>query len=159
MTIGDVFLSEDPIEIYAGRKTTRMRVANTGDRPIQVGSHFHFFEVNRALDFDRPAALGMHLDIPSGAAVRFEPGDQKDVNLVQFGGMQRVIGFNGLVDGGLDSADTRLQALATARAQGYIHPGQDGPAAGDTTPPTTESEKSNIEPGKANIEPGKEGGP
>ncbi|MFI9599436.1 urease subunit beta [Streptomyces sp. NPDC052043] len=120
MTVGETFLADEPIEINAGRRTTHLRVANTGDRPIQVGSHYHFFEANRALHFDRPAALGMHLAIPAGAAVRFEPGDERDVNLVEYGGMKRMLGFNGLVNGGLTSSATRRRALANAKAQGYL---------------------------------------
>lgn len=121
MNVGETFLRDEPVEINVGRRTTRLRVANTGDRPIQVGSHFHFFEVNRALRFDRPEALGMHLDIPAGAAVRFEPGDERDVELVEFGGMQRILGFNGLVNGGLTSQATRRRALADAERRGYVH--------------------------------------
>jgi urease beta subunit len=94
---GEWLLCDEPIEINAGRRTLRVTVRNTGDRPIQVGSHFHFFEVNRALDFDRAATLGMRLDVPSGQSIRFEAGDQRDVELVTFGGAQRIIGFNGLV--------------------------------------------------------------
>lgn len=94
---GEWLLCDEPIEINAGRRTLRIAVRNTGDRPIQVGSHFHFYEVNRALDFDRPATMGMRLDIPSGQSIRFEAGDQRTVDLVAFGGMQRIIGFNGLV--------------------------------------------------------------
>lgn len=96
---GEWLLCDEPIEINAGRRTLRISVRNTGDRPIQVGSHFHFFEVNRALDFDRPATLGMRLDVPSGQSIRFEAGDERDVDLVEFGGTGRVIGFNNLVDG------------------------------------------------------------
>jgi urease subunit beta len=96
--IGGLILASDPIEINEGRPRVTITVRNTGDRPIQVGSHFHFFEVNRALEFDRAAAFGMRLDISASTAVRFEPGDQKDVNLVPFGGKQRAYGFNGLVD-------------------------------------------------------------
>jgi len=96
--IGGLVLASDPIEINEGRPRVTITVRNTGDRPIQVGSHFHFFEVNRALDFDRAAAFGMRLDISASTAVRFEPGDQKDVTLVPFGGKQRAYGFNGLVD-------------------------------------------------------------
>jgi len=92
-------LGDGPIEINAGRRTVRLRVRNTGDRPIQVGSHFHFFESNRALDFDREQAFGMRLNIPSGTAVRFEPGDEREVELVEVGGRQRVVGFNSLVNG------------------------------------------------------------
>jgi urease subunit beta/urease subunit gamma/beta len=101
MIPGEWFLSDEPIEINAGRRTLRLAVSNTGDRPIQVGSHYHFYEVNRALEFDREAALGMRLDVPAGQSIRFEAGDERDVDLVEFGGSRRVIGFNNLVDGGL----------------------------------------------------------
>src|SRR5262244_696946 len=97
--IGGLVLASTPIEINEGRPRTALRVRNTGDRPIQVGSHFHFFEVNRALEFDRAAAFGMRLDISASTAIRFEPGDEKEVALVPFGGKQRVFGFNALVDG------------------------------------------------------------
>lgn len=97
--IGGYVLGEGDIELNAGRRTIKLKVKNTGDRPIQVGSHFHFFEVNRALDFDRAQSFGMRLDIPSSTAVRFEPGDQKEVQLVDFGGKKAVYGFNDLVDG------------------------------------------------------------
>jgi urease subunit beta len=101
MIPGEWLLSDQPIEINAGRRGLRLSVRNTGDRPIQVGSHFHFYEVNRALEFDREAALGMRLDVPSGQSIRFEAGDERDVDLVELGGSRRVIGFNNLVDGGL----------------------------------------------------------
>jgi urease subunit beta len=101
MVPGEWLLSDEPIEINAGRRTSRLSVRNTGDRPIQVGSHFHFYEVNRALEFDRGAALGMRLDVPSGQSLRFEAGDERDVGLVELGGSRRVIGFNSLVDGGI----------------------------------------------------------
>jgi urease subunit beta/urease subunit gamma/beta len=101
MIPGEWLLSDEPIEINAGRRTLRLSVRNSGDRPIQVGSHFHFFEVNRALEFDREAALGMRLDVPAGQSIRFEAGDERDVALVELGGSRRVIGFNRLVDGGL----------------------------------------------------------
>jgi urease subunit beta len=97
--IGGYVLLDAPIELNAGRKRTGITVRNTGDRPIQVGSHFHFFETNRYLEFDRAAAFGKRLDIPSNSAVRFEPGDQKDVTLVPFGGKQFAYGFNNLVNG------------------------------------------------------------
>jgi urease subunit beta len=97
--VGGYVLSDKPIEINAGRPTVKMKVRNTGDRPIQVGSHFHFFEVNRALEFDRKAAFGQRLDIPASTGLRFEPGDEKEVTLVPFGGKQRIYGFNNLVDG------------------------------------------------------------
>jgi len=101
MIPGEWMLSDEPVEINAGRRTLRLSVRNTGDRPIQVGSHFHFYEVNRALEFDRETALGMRLDVPSGQSIRFEAGDEREVNLVALGGSRRVIGFNNLVDGGL----------------------------------------------------------
>ena len=88
-----------PIELNAGRPRITLKVRNTGDRPIQVGSHFHFFETNRYLEFDRRAAFGLRLDIPANTAVRFEPGDEKEVTLVPFGGRRFVTGFNNLVDG------------------------------------------------------------
>jgi len=97
--VGGYVLSDKPIEINAGRPTVKIKVRNTGDRPIQVGSHFHFFEVNRALEFDRKAAFGQRLDIPASTGLRFEPGDEKEVTLVPFGGKQRIYGFNNLVDG------------------------------------------------------------
>src|SRR6476660_4657622 len=99
--VGGYVLSDKPIEINAGRPTVKIKVRNTGDRPIQVGSHFHFFEVNRALAFDRLTALGMRLDVPSGQSIRFDAGDERDVDLVDLGGSRRVIGFNNLVNGGL----------------------------------------------------------
>ena len=101
MIPGEYFLEQGEIEINAGRRVSRVIVANTGDRPIQVGSHFHFYEVNRALEFDRDAALGMRLDVLAGQSIRFEAGDERDVDLVELGGSRRVIGFNKLVDGGL----------------------------------------------------------
>jgi urease subunit beta len=97
--IGGYILADAPIEINVGRPRVTLTVRNTGDRPIQIGSHFHFFETNRYLEFDRAAAFGMRLDIPATTAVRFEPGDQKDVTLVPFGGKRFVFGFNNLVDG------------------------------------------------------------
>lgn len=97
--VGGYLLCAAPVTINAGRPRLKLAVRNTGDRPIQVGSHFHFFEVNRALDFDRMQAFGRRLDIAAGTAVRFEPGDQKEVTLVPFGGKMRVHGFNNLVDG------------------------------------------------------------
>jgi urease subunit beta len=105
---------DDTIEINAGRASVTLRVSNTGDRPVQVGSHFHFFEVNAALRFDRERAFGMHLDIPAGTAVRFEPGEERDVELVAFGGSRALRGLNGLTDGGDAAA-----ALARAGEQGY----------------------------------------
>ena len=97
--VGGYVLAAAPIEINPGRARLELTVRNTGDRPIQVGSHFHFFEVNRALHFDRQKAFGQRLDIAAGTAMRFEPGDQREVTLVAFGGKVRVHGFNNLVDG------------------------------------------------------------
>ena len=97
--VGGYVLADEPIEINAGRPRLKVTVRNTGDRPIQVASHFHFFEVNRALEFDRAQAFGHRLDIPAGTAIRFEPGDERDVTLVPFGGKRHVYGFNNLVDG------------------------------------------------------------
>ena len=103
MIPGEYLLASDAIEINAGRPTRRLEVANTGDRPVQVGSHFHFLEVNRCLAFDRAAAYGMRLNIAAGTAVRFEPGDAVEVELVAIGGSREVIGLNRLVDGALDA--------------------------------------------------------
>ena len=104
-------LLANPIEINAGRATARVTVTNTGDRAIQVGSHFHFFEVNRALRFPRETAYGMRLDIPAGTAVRFEPGDSRAVDLVAIGGTREVTGLNGRVNGRLDDPVIRARAL------------------------------------------------
>ena len=112
-------ISDDPIEINAGRPTRTVSVWNTGDRAIQVGSHFHFFEANRALRFDREATFGMRLDVPAGTAVRFEPGDRQDVPLVAIGGTRRVRGLNGLVDGSLDSPIVRGRALERLAQRGF----------------------------------------
>ena len=99
---GELIPEPGEIELNAGRPVTTVLVANTGDRPVQVGSHFHFFEVNAALEFDREATRGQRLDIPAGTAVRFEPGDSREVQLVPFAGNRRIYGFNGLVNGPLD---------------------------------------------------------
>jgi urease subunit gamma/beta len=117
--IGRLELRQDDIEINAGRRTEEMIVANTGDRPVQVGSHFHFFEVNSALAFDRARAFGMHLDIPSGTAARFEPGEEKKVVLTEYAGKQAVYGFNRLTDGNARSAAVKAAALQRARAAGF----------------------------------------
>ncbi len=101
MIPGEVICPEGEIELNAGQPVTELEVANTGDRPIQVGSHYHFAEANPALRFDRTAARGMRLDAPSGSAVRFEPGQAREVTLVPFGGARRVIGFRGDVMGDL----------------------------------------------------------
>lgn len=96
---GQIFFADGDIELNAGRRTVKLTVKNTGDRAAQIGSHFHFFEVNRALEFDRPQAMGMHLNIPAGTSVRFEPGQERVVELVEYAGMKRAIGFNMLTMG------------------------------------------------------------
>ncbi len=101
MTPGEYLLEEGEIAANAGRPTVTLTVAHTGDRPIQIGSHFHFFEVNTALHFDRGAARGMRLNVAAGTAVRFEPGEEKDVELTPFAGLRRVFGHNGLIEGTL----------------------------------------------------------
>ena len=102
MIPGEMIVLAGEIELNAGRPTVRMVVGNTGDRPIQVGSHYHFYEANEALEFNREQAKGMRLDIPAGTAVRFEPGDEREVQLVPFVGSREVYGFNGKVNGMLD---------------------------------------------------------
>ena len=102
MIPGEIIPAPGTLEINAGRPGVTLSVANTGDRPIQVGSHYHFFETNPALEFDRTAARGMRLDIPAGTAVRFEPGQQREVALIPFAGRRRVFGFNARVMGPLD---------------------------------------------------------
>jgi urease subunit beta len=107
---GEYLLGDGDIVANAGRRTVELTVTNTGDRPIQIGSHFHFFEVNRALRFDRAQAFGMRLNVPAGTAVRFEPGDEKRVTLVELAGARRVFGLNALTDGA--SRDQALAKLA-----------------------------------------------
>jgi urease beta subunit len=114
MIPGEYLLADGAIEINAGRKTLSLSVANRGDRPIQVGSHCHFFEANRWLSFDREKAYGMRLNIAAGTAVRFEPGDSRQVELVALGGTREVIGINRLVEGSLDDPATKQKALAAA---------------------------------------------
>ena len=99
MIPGEIITQTGEIELNAGRETISIAVSNAGDRPIQIGSHFHFYEVNSALQFDRIATKGMRLDIPAGTAVRFEPGDEKEVNLVAIAGSREIYGFNGMVEG------------------------------------------------------------
>ena len=116
---GAVTALEGSLEINAGRRSVTLTAVNTGDRPIQIGSHFHFFEVNKAMEFDRAAALGMRLDIPAGTAVRFEPGARKEVNLVEFGGRSELTGLNNLTSGISSDPAVRAAALAQARARGF----------------------------------------
>lgn len=123
--VGGVILAEGDITYNANRRTVKVVVHNTGDRPIQVGSHFHFFETNRYLQFDRSLAFGKHLNIPATTAIRFEPGEEKEVELVNYGGKCRVIGFNDLTDGyvGLEDSPTyypiKMRALRRADLYGF----------------------------------------
>jgi urease subunit beta/urease subunit gamma/beta len=121
---GEWILAEDPIEINSDKRSLRVTVRNTGDRAVQVGSHFHFFEVNRSLEFDRRETVGMRLNIPSGQSIRFEAGDERDVALVEFGGSRQIVGFNNLVNGGVSSTRTVAEALIAAADRGFIgrHP-------------------------------------
>ena len=123
--VGAVILASEPITYNQNRTVHKITVHNTGDRPVQVGSHFHFFEVNRYLEFDRDAAFGMHLNIPATTAIRFEPGDSREVEVVAYGGKRRVIGFNNLVKGytGIEDAPvyypSRLKALRRLGHSGF----------------------------------------
>lgn len=116
---GAVICEPGSLEINAGRDAKTLTVANTGDRPIQIGSHFHFFEVNRALQFNRPEAFGFRLDIPAGTAVRFEPGDTKTVTLVALAGDRIVQGLNDLVNGSLDDPQIKAEALEQLQILGF----------------------------------------
>ena len=126
MIPGEIFPADGEIELNAGRRTLSITVANSGDRPIQVGSHFHFFEVNRALEFDRAAAYGKRLNISSTTAIRFEPGDETEVPLIPFGGKQTLYGFNNLVDGWTGEGvvpdserPDKLEAIRRAAERGF----------------------------------------
>jgi len=121
MNPGEYLLDESagPILGNAGRNTLRLLVRNTGDRPVQVGSHYHFFETNRALSFNRSAAFGMRLNIPAGTAVRFEPGEEKDVELTEFGGARVIHGGNGLVGGAIADSSLQKRAIERARKDGF----------------------------------------
>ncbi len=144
VAVGGVIPAAAPIEYNTGRRTVQLKIRNTGDRPIQVGSHFHLFEANRYLEFDRDAAFGCHLNIPATTAIRFEPGDEKQVEAVTFSGKRRIIGFNGLVMGytGDEDAPTyfpaRLRALRTVRHAGFRISEADRP---DTTPKKSDDTK------------------
>lgn len=124
MIPGEIISAKGEIELNAGRPTVTLTVANSGDRPIQVGSHYHFFETNEALKFDRAKARGFRLDIPAGTAVRFEPGQAREVNLVAYGGARKVFGFQGKINGALDAAKptakkaTKKAAPKTAKRKG-----------------------------------------
>lgn len=108
-----------PIQANAGRKTVVVMIRNTGDRPVQVGSHFHFFETNRELSFDRATAFGMRLNVPAGTAIRFEPGEEKQVELTEFAGSRVIHGFNGLVGGAIDRQEVRERAIEKAAKENF----------------------------------------
>ena len=116
---GELDCEEGEIEINAGRRSVTIKVVNTGDRPVQIGSHYHFFETNKALEFNRASAFGLRLDIPAGTAVRFEPGEAKEVVLTEFGGTQELYGLNNLTNGQISSQDIKDQAMKRARARGF----------------------------------------
>src|SRR5262245_3837838 len=138
MIPGEYIFDGPDLELNAGRPVVTLKVNNTGDRPVQVGSHYHFFEVNKALVFDRAKAYGMRLDLPSGTAVRLEPGDVKEVALVPYSGHRIVYGFNALVNGHLDDPSTQEMSLKRCREQGY----------GDTAGQQSESPATKSKPAK-----------
>ena len=117
MKPGEYIISDKEITANAGKSTITLDVTNTGDRPVQVGSHTHFFEINKALSFPREKAYGFHLNIPSGTSIRFEPGDSRTVELTEYGGNRIVFGFSGLVNGRLD--EKRQDALNLAKERGF----------------------------------------
>lgn len=118
--VGGVILCNRDIEYNISRPTTKITIRNRGDRPIQVGSHYHLFEVNRYLEFDRAATFGTHLNIPATTAIRFEPGDSKEVEIVSYGGKQRIVGFNSLVDGYVGKEDEPSYYPVRSRAMRHI---------------------------------------
>ena len=122
---GEILPAEGEVVLNAGRPVQSVTVLNTGDRPIQVGSHYHFFEANRALRFPRATTFGLRLDIPAGTAVRFEPGEEKVVQLVPFGGQRTVFGLNGLTEGNTQEASVRQRALQKASEQGFLSSGEE----------------------------------
>jgi len=117
MIPGEFFLSNEPITANVGKSTTTVSVRNTGDRPIQVGSHTHFFESNKALEFPREKSYGYHLNIPAGTSLRFEPGETREIELTEFGGKKIVYGFNGLVNGSLE--EKQKEAFKKASEKGF----------------------------------------
>jgi urease subunit gamma/beta len=117
---GELFPAEGWVEINAGRKTMTMSALNTADRPIQIGSHYHFFEANKALQFDRASAFGMRLDIPAGTAVRFEPGQEKEFTLCEFGGDKEIYGLNNLTNGKISDKLVRAAALKKAKDNNFL---------------------------------------
>ncbi len=118
MIPGEYFLKNESIQCNSGRSTIKIVVVNTGDRPVQIGSHFHFFEINKQMEFDRNKAYGMRLNIASATAVRFEPGEEKVCELVEFGGNKKIFGFNNLVDGGINETNKKT-ALKKAEENNF----------------------------------------
>lgn len=119
MKIGEIIPADREITLNEGKDTVKVVVANKGDRPVQVGSHYHFFEVNKGLSFDREKAYGFHLDIPSGTSVRFEPGEEKEVQLTAMGGRKRVFGLNDLTCARA-TEDTKTVSMENAKLKGFV---------------------------------------
>ena len=119
MKIGEIMAADREIILNEGKKTVTVTVANKGDRPVQVGSHFHFFEVNKCLSFDREKTYGYHLDIPSGTSVRFEPGEEKEIQLTEMGGRKRVFGLNDLTCAHA-TEDTKAASVEAAKLKGFL---------------------------------------
>lgn len=138
---GEILPADDPVTINDGRDTATVTVANTGDRPIQVGSHYHFFEANRALEFDREQAFGKRLNILAGTAVRFEPGERAEIDLVDIGGKRRVQGMNNLVDGSTSSEENREAALVRAHEEGFRFADENESAGAEETNETSEDDE------------------
>ncbi len=120
MKVGEIIPQDREITLNEGKNSKKIKVKHTGDRPVQVGSHFHFFEVNKCLDFDRGEAFGYHLDIPSGTSVRFEPGEEKEVQLTEMGGKKRVFGLNDLTCSNI-SDEKKNKAMSKAQQRGFVH--------------------------------------
>ncbi|MFD8728887.1 MULTISPECIES: urease subunit beta [Streptomyces] len=147
MTFRQKYLyGEEPIEINAGRRTVRLTVENTGDRAIQIGSHYHFFEVNSALSFDRQRALGMHLNIPAGTSVRVEPGGTREVELCEYAGTGRLVGFSGLLNGSLVSHPAKVEAVRKAIERGFA--GAQNSTQDQKTPEPEKPDEKEPEPRK-----------
>lgn len=146
--VGGVILADGDLTYNANRRTVTLKVRNTGDRPIQIGSHFHFFEVNRYMEFDRKAAFGMHLNIPATTAIRFEPGEEKQVELVAYAGKRRVIGFNDLTQGFAGLEDTpsyypkKIRAFEAMQEFGFKNISEEEAEAEFTTPDPDQKAKS-----------------
>ncbi|MFJ6213944.1 urease subunit beta [Streptomyces sp. NPDC092296] len=142
MTAFERYLYGDgPIELNVGRPTLKITVRNTGDRAVQVGSHYHFFETNSALEFDRDATLGMHLNIAAGTSVRFEPGGTHEVELCPYAGTGRLTGFSGLLNGSVKSHPARVEAVSRALTRGFRGAGEQGDGTSGRTDPTPSEKK------------------